>query len=243
MKIYSALQIGDYHTDHCEDYLFIEEAGDQLICAVMDGCTMGTDSYFAATLTGKLLKKIIKVKAYQEFYQPGKIKHKPEAYLKSVLQQLFEELNVIKAQLLLEQNELLTTLMLLVIDKQAGQGIVFVVGDGVVNINGHITVFDQDNKPDYIGFHLHERFEDWYGAQTQKIVFDTIEDISIASDGIELFARVDNITDTGVDPLHFLMTDTTGADHEDMLYRKLKQLEHLHGMRPGDDLALVRIIA
>jgi hypothetical protein len=34
----------------------------------MDGCTMGTDSYFAATLVGKVLRKIATEKNYQSFY-------------------------------------------------------------------------------------------------------------------------------------------------------------------------------
>lgn len=63
MKTYSALQIGDYHLNNCEDYLFIGDIGnDKILCAVMDGCTMGTDSYFVSTLTGKLLRKIAKEK-------------------------------------------------------------------------------------------------------------------------------------------------------------------------------------
>ena len=67
MKIYSALQIGEYHTNHCEDYLFIGEIGsDKILCAVMDGCTMATDSYFVSTLVGKLLRKIVKIKGYQK---------------------------------------------------------------------------------------------------------------------------------------------------------------------------------
>ena len=41
MKIYSAILIGDYHPNHCEDYLYIGEFGkDKIICAVMDGCTI-----------------------------------------------------------------------------------------------------------------------------------------------------------------------------------------------------------
>ena len=57
MNIYTTLQIGELHTNHCEDYFITAEIGkNKLLCAVMDGCTMGTDSYFAATLTGKLLR-------------------------------------------------------------------------------------------------------------------------------------------------------------------------------------------
>lgn len=69
MKIYSALQIGDYHLNNCEDYLLVHDIGtDKILCAVMDGCTMGTDSYFAATLTGKILRKIVKKTGYEELY-------------------------------------------------------------------------------------------------------------------------------------------------------------------------------
>ncbi len=69
MKIYSALQIGEYHTNHCEDYLFFGEMGsDKVVCTVMDGCTTAIDSYFVATLVGKLLCKIIREIAYQELY-------------------------------------------------------------------------------------------------------------------------------------------------------------------------------
>lgn len=69
MTIYSALQIGAYHTNHCEDYLFVGSIGhDRLLCAVLDGCTMGIDSYFASTLAGKLLRKIAKEKEYAAFF-------------------------------------------------------------------------------------------------------------------------------------------------------------------------------
>lgn len=63
MKIYTALQMGEYHLNHCEDYLFVGGIGnDKLLCAVMEGCTVATDSYFASTLVGKLLRKIAKEK-------------------------------------------------------------------------------------------------------------------------------------------------------------------------------------
>lgn len=51
MNIYTTLRIGDYHTNHCEDYLFADTPGNnKIICAVMDGCTMGKDSYLIATI-------------------------------------------------------------------------------------------------------------------------------------------------------------------------------------------------
>jgi len=188
MKIYSTLHIGDYHINHCQDYLFTGNIGDdKILCAVMDGCTMAIDSYFASTLVGKLLRKISIEKGYSELYSLETISNDIDSYLKSILKELFKELVIIKNQLLLERNELLTTLIILLIDKKTNRGIVLVVGDGLININGQMTEFDQDNKPDYLGFHLAEDFDTWYDNQKQKIFFDQIEDISIATDGIFMF--------------------------------------------------------
>jgi hypothetical protein len=38
------------------------------------------------------------------------------------------------------------------------------------------------------------------------------------------------------------MIDNQNNDTEDMLNRKLKQLEHHFGVRPADDLAIIRVI-
>jgi hypothetical protein len=243
MKIYSALQIGDYHTNHCEDYLFIDSLGkNKYIAAVMDGCTMGTDSYLASTLTGKLLRKIIKSRNYQDLYTMTPASDTPEVVVKSILAELFRELVAVKNQLLLNQDELLTTLILLLADKEKNEGFVLVIGDGVVCINGQLTVFDHDNKPDYIGFHLGKDFEEWYASHSQKLHFHNIADISIATDGIELFTRVTEQQLDVVDPIDFLVRDTEDAAKDDMLESKLKKLEHQFGMRPGDDLSVIRII-
>ncbi len=244
MKIYSALQIGDYHINHCEDYLFIGDIGtNKTLCAVMDGCTMATDSYFVSTLVGKLLRKITKEKGYKELYNL-EVHSDLDSYLKSIVQDLFKELNVTKNQLMLDQKELLTTLIILLVDKKENQGIVLVVGDGLVCINGKVTEFDQDNKPDYLGFHLTENFDTWYVNQQQKIIFEGVEDISIATDGIFMFKPVKTVETTEtINPLDFLLSDKTNIDNADMLEIKLKNLEYQFGLKPTDDFAMVRLIA
>ena len=244
MKIYSTIQIGDYHINHCEDYLFTGNIGDdKVLCAVMDGCTMATDSYFASTLVGKLLRKITIEKGYSELYNLATISNDIDNYLKSILRELFKELIIIKNQLLLERNELLTTLIILLIDKKTNRGIVLVVGDGLVNINGQMTEFDQDNKPDYLGFHLAEDFDTWYDNQKQKIFFDQIEDISIATDGIFMFEKVKKVENTdSINALEYLILDKTELDLEEMLNFKLKKLEHNFGLKPTDDLAIIRLL-
>src|ERR1044072_2867618 len=108
MRIYTTLQIGELHTNHCEDYFITEEIGkNKLLCAVMDGCSMGTDSYFAATLTGKLLRKIYKDNSYKEFI--SKDPTSLSQTLEAITAQLFEALRNAKHMLQLERNELLNT--------------------------------------------------------------------------------------------------------------------------------------
>lgn len=242
MNIYTALQIGDFHLHHCEDYLFVGELGsDKLVCAVMDGCTMGTDSYLASTVTGKLLRKIVKQRNYLQAYVKADLQDSLEDLLKSIVFELFKELADLKNRLLLNQDELLTTMSLLVVNKRTSEGVVLVIGDGVVAINGNITSFDQDNKPDYLGFHLGRDFEGWYAAQHQKIYINSISDVSIATDGIGLFSRFTTQEIPTINPAEFLLNDCTYAEKADMLELKLKELEHQYGLKPGDDLAIVRL--
>lgn len=241
MTIYSTLQIGEFHLNHCEDYLVIEEPGkDKKLLAVMDGCTMGRDSYFVATLVGKILKKICKYRNYKELYTPPLTLAE---LLKSIIEELFIELRKIREQLILEQKDLLTTLIILLADTKLNQGIILAIGDGMVSVNGEITIFDQDNKPDYLGFHLNKDFGQWYASLSQKISFNAISDISIATDGIGMFKKFRNeTTDQEIDPVSFLVQDTAGTEQEDMLDLKLKALEHIYGYRPTDDLALIRLL-
>lgn len=242
MNIYSALQIGDYHINHCEDFLITKKIGsDKILCAVMDGCSTAMESHFASALFGKILRKICVEKGYQELYET--VDNTIEEDLKSVLKDLFKEIISLKNQLMLDEKELLTTLILLLYNTKKNEGIILSIGDGLICINGEITEFERDNKPDYLAFHLKENFESWYENQTQKIFFNNFEDVSIATDGISSFISVKK-TDHNeqINPIDYLLLDKTNIDSEEMLMMKLKKLEHHYGLKPTDDLAIIRLI-
>lgn len=243
MNIYKALQKGEHHPNYCEDYYFVGEIGDdKVVCAVMDGCTMATDSYFASILVGKLLRKITKEKSYKAFYGLDS-NTTPESYLKIILSDLFNELNFIKNHLMLETAELLTTLVIMIVDKKEKQGIVMAIGDGLVCINGQVTDFDQNNIPDYIGYHLNKDFDEWYNTQQQKILFHKIEDIIVATDGIFTFMPINkNNLAEEINPINFLLFDKTNKQNSEMLSWQLKHLEFEYGLKPADDLAMIRIL-
>ena len=244
LKLYSVIQKGEYHLNQCEDHLFSGEIGKNIqVCAVMDGCTNGKESHFASVLIGKLLSKIVRERGYFEFYQSDTPLKHPEMYLKLLLQDVFRELYAMQRQLMLDTTELLSTLILMVINKVEQRGALIVIGDGVVYCNRKIVDFEQDNKPDYLAFHLKEDFETWYDLQKQRIVFDQTTDVSIATDGITSFTKISRpeIMET-IDPAVYLLSDETYSDQEDMLDKKLKYLEYNFGLKPTDDLAIIRVI-
>lgn len=244
MKIYSALQIGDYHQNNCEDHLFVGEYGkNKTLCAVMDGCTTALESQFASLLVGKILKKICTEKGYREFVEKETKPLTLEENLKFILKDVLNELRLIQNQLMMDQKELLTTLILLLFHKDQEKGIVLAIGDGFVNINGKTTEFEQDNKPDYIGFHLLEDFETFYNSQKQKIEFNSLIDVSIATDGIFTFDKLKrNESKEEIDVIHFLTIDKVNSEKEDMIALKLKKLENEYGLKPTDDFSIIRIL-
>lgn len=244
MKIYSVIQIGDYHQNNCEDHLYIGEYGkNKVLCAVMDGCTTALESHFASTLVGKILKKICIEKGYKEFVEQEQKSLNIEENLKLILRDLLNELKIVKNQLMIDSKELLTTLIILLFDKNSEEGIIIAIGDGFVNINGKITEFEQDNKPDYLGFHLSEDFETFYNSQKQKIKFNNVTDLSISTDGIFTFEKLvpKNLKEE-INVIDFLTIEKTNYEKDEMLNLKLKTLENEFGLKPTDDFSMIRVI-
>ena len=243
MNIYQVLQIGDHHINYCEDSTLVTEIGnDHFLAAVMDGCSMGKESYFAATLVGKMLKKIAREIGYQAFVEKQALRS--TVLLKSIFKRLFSELQLLKNQLQLETEELLTTIVLLVVDKRDWSGEVLVVGDGLVVCNGELTEFEQDNKPDYLGYHLATDFEQWFTSQEQRLALNNIEDISIATDGIFTFRHFNNeiYEKREVDLVELLLKEKKDSKNPRMLTKQLTRIEEKWGLRPTDDIGIIRLI-
>lgn len=244
MKIYQYSQIGTFHTNYNEDFLVTCEIGEnQVLIAVMDGCSMGTESHFAATLIGKLLRKISKEIYYKSFLQ--RTEQSLERLLKTVLNTLFIELQEIKNTLILEREELLSTLILGVINTEIKTAEIIAIGDGLVCYNGELTEYEQDNQPDYLGYHLHRNFEKWYREQTQKMSLKNIKDLTISTDGIFTFSPFSNhkfptiSTETIID---LLFVNSQYSEVETMLKKQVFELEKSYGLKPTDDLTMIRII-
>ncbi len=243
MKIYTSIQIGDFHINHCEDALVSTKIGEnKVLIAVMDGCSMGTESHFASTLFAKILKKISQELFYTEFLQSQEKTLQDQ--LQSVMKTFFLELKNIKNQLSLETLELLSTLILGVYDKTTKESEIITIGDGLIVHNGSITEYEQGDKPDYFAYHLQEDFDVWFENFEQKLSLKNIGDLSIMTDGIYTFKRLGKSTDYEETSkmVDYLAIDKNATNHEDMLKGKMILLEKEQSLRPMDDLAIIRII-
>ena len=244
MKKYQTTTIGEFHTNHNEDFLIINEIGEhQLLIAVMDGCSMGKESHFASTLIGKILRKISKEIYFRSFVE--KTKMTLIELLKQVIEKLFNDLKDIKHRLMLEREELLSTLILGILNQENKTIELLTIGDGLICCNGVYYEYEQDDKPDYLGYHLTEEFDDWYDQQKQRLSFENVKDLSISTDGIFTFRKFDNknyqpIKATAL--IDFLLIDKKGLGQENMLTRKLFEIEKIYGLKPTDDLTIVRVL-
>ncbi len=237
IDIYTLLHIGESHENFCEDFLISEELiNDRLLLAVMDGCTMGKESSFASMLVGKILRKIIKERSFLNLSEKALIEEQKE-----ILKSLFEHLKESKNLLLLDKEEILTTLILMIVDVKKLEGEVIVIGDGCVSINGKITEFEQDNKPDYLGYHLGENYEEWFSKNTQRLDFYDFRDVSISTDGIWSFSnKISN--QYKFEPINYLLIDNSNGENKKMLANKLRRLTDELNNKPLDDLAIIRLI-
>ncbi|UZR97637.1 protein phosphatase 2C domain-containing protein [Chondrinema litorale] len=242
LKFYSTLQIGSFHTNHCEDFLINEDLSRKTkLIAVMDGCTMGTESVFASILIGKLLRKIAKDKFYRDFIDTKQPSLKDD--LKDILSQLFIELREIRNKLLLDTSELLSTLVIGLIDGDTFHAEFLVVGDGLIYKDGQAFEFEQNDMPDYLAYHLSEQFDDWYSSQKQIISFSDFKDISICTDGIFTFKPIkkNQYVRDEQEVLDFLLKDTVYEDQNNLLDRKIRILKDQCLHENTDDLAIIRI--
>ncbi len=243
MNVYSTLQIGSFHSNHCEDFTITSQLGSgKRLIAVMDGCTMGEESVFAAILAGKILKNSSK-KYYYQFRESSE-NQSLKIYLKEILRELVAEIKQIKNQLGMETNELLTTLILGIVDENNSEAELLVIGDGLICVDGKYTEFEQGDKPDYLAYHLSENFDSWFDQQKQFLSVSSFSDLSICTDGIYTFKNFGNSREQKEEEVFksFLFEDKEGSGQEKFLDNKLLFIRDEWKHAPSDDLAIIRMI-
>lgn len=211
--------------------------------SVMDGCSGGISSYFAATLFGKILNKVYSTMAYPQVAGFATDSASTNQILEYCCKMFFDELIQTKNQLFLERNELLSTLIIAVYNSETLTLSVACAGDGAYAVNGLVTLIEQQNKPNYLAYHLEKGFKTWYTQETLVHHMQGVSSFAIATDGVESFAS-ESLTedDTNFDAVSYLLTDVSLSNNPAMLHKKCLIMEGEYRLIPRDDVAIIRVI-
>jgi len=243
MYIHQLLKRGENHKEFCEDFLLAYDLSQRYaIYGVFDGCSSGTDSHFASALFAKVFK------AELDYLEPDTFETTKEALNRALLHGI-ESLTTVRDNLLLETDEMLSTIILFLVDKIDMSGDIIVIGDGFLSINGEIHKIEQNNQPDYLAYYFDqintfEDFEQYLSKHGIQFHVDKIIDVSISTDGIGTFQKMDkeNYENNAPYPLDFLIRDEYLATNKSMLSRKCNILRTKYGFTHMDDLGMIRVI-
>jgi len=159
--------------------------------------------------------------------------------------QLFEELSNLNRQLDLKSDEILSTLILGVVDLQNNSAEIVIIGDGLIHVNGKNIEYENDNKPDYIGYHLNMDKNLWFQTRTQKLSVDKINDLTISTDGIHTFKNFDgkSYEETNQEEIMSKFFESKKElDNTNKLKKTLIEIKNENGLMPSDDLTMIRVI-
>ncbi len=159
-----------------------------------------------------------------------------------ILRQLFSDIKKQQRLLVLDIEEILSTMILMVHDLNNHSAWINVSGDGIIVCDGDLTEIDQENIPDYMGYYMDETFGDWYGDHTRNLQFSGIRDISISTDGIRKLRTEDSGQDRLIDPVDYLLLQDPGDAGENFLTERYLELTRQRGYVPVDDMSIIRVI-
>jgi serine/threonine protein phosphatase PrpC len=238
--ITSISQRGNMHPQRNEDNFFVKKVTENVIVgAVFDGCSTGTDSWFASKLF---------VKAFEtELQSPYEDKLFDE-YLRVVIYGTCFRISwLCQSKIIsLVDMDLLSTMVVFIYDSVSKSLKVKFFGDGNMYIKEKTEVIqnDENNTPDYLGYHIYAgttndvtSFNKLYDSKREENRITS--DFAISTDGIESFRRKGDTTI--IDPIQYLVFDDLLKENPAGLKRKLNLLIR-DGWQHEDDLTILRII-
>lgn len=253
MIIKTLLRRGTDHKIYAEDSLVYKEMDNFVYACVFDGCSSGLDSHFASALFKKAFNEITSQLEYLLDNREEGI----EKNLKFLTFQMARKIYETKQLLGLQTNELLSTMVICVLDKGAQNCMIAAFGDGYFRVDDtecfvkntkFAELENSENRPNYIAYNLdfiqnYNDFEEWYSKQPEKHFFEDVVNITIASDGLDTFSRFSIPKDENdkIDVIDYLVRDEKFLEHKIALEKKYNILNSKYCMSNKDDLSLIRI--
>lgn len=244
------LKRGSDHHNFCQDALARVNTERFFYMAVFDGCSDGRDSHFASALFGKVFVDVINTLIVSLDETSNSLEKKS----KFIIFQIARKLNETRHVLHLNTNEMLSTIVMAIVDKELKESLICVFGDGFFSVNGKHTVVkntrflnqsEGENKPDYIAYDLHKiqkysDFEIWFDSKSEIHKFENVDDISIASDGISTFRSSERDSDIN-EVYDYLSVDDKFLTNTIMLYKKYNLLQSTFKLINTDDISMIRL--
>ena len=240
MEILSLLKRSIYHANFNEDFLFQHQLNPNiLVFAVMDGCSSGRDSHFVSGMYAKSIYKTCRVlPQMKEILDDFDLETMaPNEIGEYILSQLFQDLKKAKKLFFLQLEEVLATLNLLVLDTKNKTASIHMSGDGIFAVNGKITEIDQNNVPNFLGYHLADSFENVLENDIQSWCFDKVEDIAIATDGL---LKLTHKT-SKINPLELFLNEKSTKNNKRYFEESYADLIDKKFIA-GDDIAIIRCV-
>ena len=170
----------------CEDEIFTFQNDKFTVCALFDGCSSGIDSHYASTYHKYLIKDACDDEILWE---------DPEYISYNIIRFVYDELYNLPYQ---RGVEMLSTIVLLVVNHETEEYFIVFAGDGVACIDGKIVnVHDADgdsvwylsnvyNPYNVNNMGIKEAFDNYYDT-LKKLSGKGFNNISISTDGIDTF--------------------------------------------------------
>ena len=240
MKVDTLLKRGSIHPEYCEDAIFNTElSGNWLIGAVFDGCSSAKESYFASALAAKLVNKACKTLPYLTKIQPDLVLNEltPQYIGEFILSQVFSDMKSANKKFLIDEIELLTTILLAVVNTDTNKAWINISGDGYFSVDNEIVEVNQNNIPDYLSYHFDLSFDKWLNNHTQSHTIHRFSTLSISTDGIGKLMTVKGTKPKKIDAI------TTFLDNQHRRYtleETYKKLINKNNLIPFDDIGIVQ---
>lgn len=221
MMIATLNVIGGGH-NCCQDSILVKETANFIYGGVFDGCSTGIDSQWAS-------KTIASLFARHDLVTNDLAIHDVRdtlANMKDVMG--YTDLHF------------LSTCVLFCYHKRFKQLQVRIFGDGFYFINDIEYRVEQNNAPDYLGYHLDENYSDFnnYMEKYPVKIYDDVVKFQICSDGIDSIIRSQFADETQLDPLKMLLHPPTAPNYLQRQWNILKN----NKFTLNDDLSIISYV-
>lgn len=251
-NIDTLITMGKAHKLHTEDDYFVSEGDDYILAAVFDGCSSGVDSHYASTTHKYKLKSITNDLIY--LLRENNNRYHPYKGTDEVLKEIAFELCCHIYNMDYEvDKEMLSTAVLLLINKKTKEYSILFCGDGCccVDDDFHSIHDTNGNAVWYLSTVNPKDFLNYYNSYCRKFN-GNIEDgmvLSISTDGIESFMTSYGSYDTSLPIDVFMKTENCDEKYHKWNLERLYNVftkGKMNGMNDNvirniDDMTIIKI--